>query len=97
MMATDDLRMADRAHQPKRFVFPKRSFGTKGEKRAFNPAWFDRWSWLDYNEANDHVVCFYCSRAHRRNLLPDGFSRKREETYVTRGFTNWKDACESFK
>ena len=81
-MATDDLRVADRAHQPKRFVFPRRSFGTKGRKRAFNPAWLDKWSWLDYKEANDHVVCFYCSRAHRRNLLPDGFSRKHEETGV---------------
>ena len=33
-MATDDLRVANRAHQPKRFVFPRRSFGTKGRKRA---------------------------------------------------------------
>ena len=56
-----------------------------------------KWSWLDYNEANYHVVCFYCSRANRRNLLPDGFRQKYEETYVTRGFTNWKDACESFE
>ena len=45
-MATDDLRVANRAHQPKRFVFPRRSFGTKGRKRAFNPAWLDKWSWL---------------------------------------------------
>ena len=50
------LCVADRAHQPKHFVFPRRSLGTKGRKRAFNPAWLDKWSWLDYNEANDHVV-----------------------------------------
>ena len=34
-MATDDLRVADRAHQPKFFIFPRRSFGTKGRKQAF--------------------------------------------------------------
>ena len=35
--------------------------------------------------------------AHVRIERTFCFSRKREETYVTRGFTNWKDACESFK
>ena len=43
MAAPDDLHVADGAHQPKSFIFPKRSFGTKGEKRAFNPAWFSKW------------------------------------------------------
>ena len=72
-MAADDPRVVDCVHQPKKFTFPKRSFGTKGEKRAFNPAWFDKWSWIDYSGTSDHVTCFYCSRANRKNLLPDGF------------------------
>ena len=98
MAAPDNLYVTDGGHQPKSFTFPKRSFGTEGEKRAFNLVGaISKWSWLDYIEVNNHVVCFYCSCANRRNLLPNGFCQKHEETYVTRGFTNWKDACESFK
>ena len=89
--------MMDAAHQPRNFTFPKRSFGSKGEMRSFKPGWFDKWPWLDYCETSDRVVCFYCSRASKRDLLPSGYSCKREETYVTKGFTNWKDACESFR
>ena len=38
----DDPRVVDCAHQPRKFTFPMQSFGTKGEKQAFNLAWFDR-------------------------------------------------------
>ena len=77
-MATDDLRVADRAQQPKRFVFPRHSFGTKGRKRAFNPAWLDKWSWLDY-KITLFVLLLTCAQ---KELLPDGFSRKHEETEI---------------
>ena len=72
MAASDDLHVADGA-SAKSFTFPKCSFGTKGKNRAFSSAWFSKSSWLDYSEANDQVVCIYCSRANRRNLLLDGF------------------------
>jgi hypothetical protein len=46
-------------NQPKKFAFPSRQFGRKGEKRSFKPAWFSDWPWLDYRELDDSVVCFY--------------------------------------
>ena len=69
MAASDDLHVADGA-SAKKLYFSK----TKGEKRAFSSVWFSKWSWLDYNEANDQVVCIYCSCTNRRNLLPDVFA-----------------------
>lgn len=87
----------DSPHQPRRLKFPERSFGRKGEKRSFKAAWFDTWAWLDYREVSDSVVCYYCSRANDKNLLTSGLYGKREETFLTKGFVNWKDACASFR
>ena len=66
----------DNPHQPRRFKFPERSFGRKGEKRSFKAAWFDTWAWLDYREVSDSV-CYYCSRANDKNLLTSGLYGKR--------------------
>ena len=65
--------MTDAVHQPRNFTFPKHSFGSKGEMRSFKPGWFDKWPWMDYYETSDRVVCFYCSRASNRDLLPSGY------------------------
>ena len=85
------------ANHPVNFAFPKHSFGTKGEKRAFNASWFQKWPWLDYNESNDSVLCFYCSKADEKNLLPSGLYSKRDLAFVSKGYINWKDACAAFK
>ena len=90
-------RHSDVPHQPRNFRFPARSFGSKGEKRPFKAAWFDTWPWLDYREISDSVLCHYCSRANDRKLLARGLYGKREETFATKGFVNWKDACTSLE
>ena len=96
-MAEAQIGLVLAPHQPKNISFTPRSFGSKGEKCSFKPAWFEKWSWLHYREASDSVICFYCSSAHERKLLPERLYSKREDTYVTKGFTNWKDACASFR
>lgn len=84
-------------HQPKKYSFPARQFGNKGEKRSFKVAWFDSWKWIDYHEVSDSVTCYYCSRASTQKLLTKGLYGKREEAFLSNGFTNWKDACASFR
>ena len=66
-------------------------------KRSFQPSWFQKWSWLDYREASDSVICLYCWHAFDNKLLTDTLYKKRENAYLTTGFTNWKDATTSFK
>ena len=61
--------MDSHPHQPKKFSYTLRSFGSKGEELCFQPVWFDKWSWLEYREATDSVVCFYCSHAKEREIL----------------------------
>ena len=71
-IATSDLVAAP--HQPKKFSFPPRSFGSKGEKCLFRLTWFEKWSRLHYREVSDSVVCFYCSSVHQCKLLPEGLT-----------------------
>jgi len=73
------------------------SFGSKGEKRSFKASWFDTWLWLNYQEASDSVICFYCCQASNRNLLMKGLYGWHKEAFITKGFINWKDACASFR
>ena len=43
----------DIQNQPKKFKFPKRSFGIKKtEHSAFNSQWFQSHTWLHYEEVN---------------------------------------------
>ena len=84
-------------HQPRKYCFPERTFGSKGEKRSFKETWFDSWPWLDYQEVSDSVICYQCSRASTQKLLTKGLYGKREETFLTSSFKNWKDACASFR
>ena len=84
-------------NQPSDVHFPSRNFGTKEVKRSFQPSCFQKWSWLNYKEASDSVICLYCSHAFDNKLLIDALYKKRENAYLTTGFTNWKDATTSFK
>ena len=81
-------------HQPKQFVFPKRSFGKKSiEERTFRAAWFDKWSWLHYNETDDYVLCHVCATAFQKGKLKESAA----DAFVSKGFTNWKDATVAFQ
>lgn len=86
--------IGDRPHQPA-FKFPNREFGkSKVVRRSFQPQWFKRWPWLHYKEDTDSVYCFVCVKAYSNNLLLSVGSL--ESTYISSGYTNWKDACVKF-
>lgn len=79
-------------NQPKIFSYPKRKFGK--EERAFLPAWYDRWTWLHYDEVKDSVWCITCQNAHRHNMLND---LKIEDAFIKTGFSHWKHATTKDK
>ena len=85
----------DAPHQPLQFRFPKRLFGkTKPVKRAFQSNWFKQWTWIHYNEEKDLAICFLCAKALREKKL---FAPNAEESFTTKGFSNWKDATVRFR
>ena len=83
------------AHQPRKFAFPKRSFGKKVVvNRSFQPSWFEKWPWLHYIESNDAVLCITCAQASVQKKLQ--WSSNSDLAVISKGFTNWKDATVKF-
>ena len=83
--------VGDFPNQPKGTQFPMSSFGKKN--RSMNSSWFNRWSWLHYLESADSVFCFYCVKAYQKGVLS---AHKKEATFISNGFKNWKKATERF-
>ena len=82
-------------HQPRKFSFPMRSFGkTSVVKRSFQAAWFDKFPWIHYYEALDAALCHLCARAENGGKL---MANCKDVAFVSKGFTNWKDATEGFR
>ena len=76
----------DKPHQPRGFPFPKRENGkTNVAKRSFQPSWF---------EENDSVVCHTCLLAKSEKKLL--WSSNADTAFISRGFSNWKDARKKF-
>ncbi len=68
-------------HQPLSFNFPKRKFGKKTIlEHSFQASWFDRWTWLHYNEAEDCVHCFLCLKAVKLSHVA---AKKDEAAFVS--------------
>ena len=67
--------IGDKVHQPSSVHFPQRMFGkTSMVKRSFQRQWFDRWSWLHYDEDRDLAFCFTCVVAyHRKHMFGTEF------------------------
>ena len=83
-------------HQPSAsFVYPKRAFGKKNIVwRSFQQAWFKQWTWLHYDEANDLAYCHICVSALKQKKMKESNA---EPSFVSSGFSNWKDATVAFK
>ena len=81
-------------HPPKSLLLPKRSFGSKNEKRSYRPEWCEKYSWLHYDVGTDAVFCYICMKAEREEKYKA--STKRDPAFISKGFTNWKDATVAF-
>ena len=94
-LPTPDI--GDKPHQPlaKEFAFPQREFGQlKVVKRSFQPQWYSRWPWLHYLEGRDLAFCHTCVLAYQRNHLQS--ASLLEQSFISSGFSNWKDAVAKF-
>lgn len=79
-------------HQPHSFPFPKREFGKIS--RSFQASWFTRWKWLHCLEDKDAAICFICARASLEKKL--NWSNNAEAAFISKGFSNWKNATVKF-
>ena len=87
--------MGEAPNQLRSLKFPQHEFGQKRVvKRSFQPQWFDRWPWIHYDESCDAAFCFLCVKAYCQKKI-DNISSL-ETTYISTGYTNWKDASMKF-
>ena len=61
---------------------------------VLSPQWFVRWSWLHYRENDDAVTCIECIRPMKQDKL--NWSSNLDRAFISRGFSNWKDASVKF-
>lgn len=87
--------MPDEAFQPTHIAFPRRQFGVSAPvNRSFQAAWFNRFKWLHYDVGQDSAYCFVCCKAVKERKVK--LSSYAEESFLVKGFTNWKDATRIF-
>ena len=90
--ATDLPDIGNKPNQPRRYQFPKRSFGKKNiVYRSFQPAWFDQWQWLHYDSSRDLAFCFTCIKAIKTGKMKLSRNMK-DSSLIFNDFHSWKEA-----
>jgi hypothetical protein len=86
-----------------RIIF-KGEYTKNDQNRSFQPAWFERFSWLEYNDDSKGAQCFYCkylapqaSKSLNRARYPTGRScQRRPQSTSNHWNTNVVSAMLSF-
>ena len=81
-----------KANQPRNFSYPKKKFGK--EEISFLPSWYNKWTWLHYDEAEDSVYCIICKSTDHCNMLND---IRVENSFIKTWYSNWKHARSTDK
>ena len=63
-------------------------------RRSFQATWFNRFRWLHYGVGQDAECCFVCCKAVKEGKVR--LSSYTEESFLVKGFINWKDATKIF-
>ena len=71
-------------------------FAGKGKRNClkFQKSWYEQFPWIHFDTRINAVICFTCAKAESLHL--SDLARKRESTFITTGFSNWKKAKERF-
>ena len=93
-MASSSTNSESKPHQPRSFNFPSKPFGkTKVVHRSFQSKWFDKYTWLHYDETVDAAYCHTCRKADEQGKLK---TKYKDLAFISSGFTNWKDGTVGF-
>ena len=86
----------DCLRQPKDISFPFSAFGKEKntKKLCFQPSWYQRFPWLEYDVDVDSDLCCVCRKAERVGMLTTHY---KEAVFTEKGFRNWKKALEENK
>ena len=68
------------------------SFGV--QFRSFQGTWLDKWPWLHWDNTSECVFCHVCVRTVQASKLK---AKSAIQTFLSRGFQNWKNATQQFR
>lgn len=81
----NEINRAMTANSLRGVKFPKSSISKYS--RSFNPAWLDKFKWLEYSVSRDDAFCFLC-RAFDVNGM-------KEPAFTSTGYSSWKKALNT--
>ena len=61
-----------------------------GQNRKFNAAWYERFSWIDYDIGSDSAYCGIC------RSFPKLTNNNNKANFTELGFSDWKNAIFKF-
>ncbi|KAJ8872283.1 hypothetical protein PR048_025885 [Dryococelus australis] len=67
----------------------------KSKGRTFQKPWTTSFSWVEWDDSSDKVVCKTCKKAEANGILK--CSTKKDDTFISVGFSYWKKAIEKFR
>ena len=83
-------------NQPKLKSFPTKKLGkNKVEYRSSNSKWFDNEKWSHWDSGTEKAYCFICRNIYLLNKLT--FSKCAENSFISSGFSMWKNATKAFE
>ncbi|XP_041362927.1 zinc finger MYM-type protein 1-like [Gigantopelta aegis] len=82
----------DEPYQPDVSCIQSQKLAKKNLK--FQQRWFSNYHWLHFDSKTGGVLCHVCITAKRKKLSE--LTKCGEESFVARGFMNWKKAIEKF-
>ena len=80
-------------HPNASFDFKKTKIGQ--QMRSCKSQWFEAFPWLHYRPESYTVICYICANQDLKGNLIS--ATKKETTFLSKGFRNWKKATEYFK
>ena len=66
----------------------------KGRYLQFQQKWFEKYIWLHFDTASDRVLCHICATAKQDNLID--LAKRANDSFLSKGFKNWKKGIEKF-
>ena len=66
----------------------------KGRNLQFQQKWFEKYTWLHFNTGSGRVLCHICATAKQDNLLD--LAKRANDSFLSKGFKNWKKGIEKF-
>lgn len=68
----------------------------KSHARTIQPSWYKHHAWISVCTSNYKVFCTICLNARDQGLLSISMNQ-RSTTFVSGGFSNWKNALTKFR